>query len=749
MALGSPHDPGEEYRSAFNGASIGIAVMALDGSLVEVNPELCRMTGYTESQLLAGPGLLLVLAPQHHREHEDALAAVAAGETPPPDADRLLICSDGSSVWAQISMTVTHGLGGTAGHVVLHLIDVTDRRTAQERAMRRSAQQSEVAALGRLALTALRADELAHQAVDAIVEVLGVDVAAVAREDERSGKFLVVAGHQRIAEVHAEPPGPDPSHARFALDEGTPITIEDRDAEQRFNVDRLVGRGLRSGVALPMLCADGDPGVLCVYRRAAGPFAQDELEFLEAMVAVLNGAAARLQSEDELLRQSLYDTVTDVPNRRFLLAALAELLKAAGNGRRRLAIISLGLVNRRAIHESLGHDAGDAFLSEIGQRIAMLLKLDETLARSDGDEFVIISPEFDTPEAAAERVRDLLTRVAGPVSIEGFELPPNLVAGVVVPEIDPGARPEDLLRDASAAMYRAVSEGIEVAVFDEEMRAETVERVSLVAELRRAIDTRSLHLAYQPVVSRGESRVTKFEALVRWTHPQRGEIGPGRFVPLAETHGLIGRLGSYVLTEALDQLLRWRQAGDTLGNRSMGVNISRAQLDDPGLVDEILGALRDRGLPPSSLMIEVTESALAGDSQAALDTVRALSAAGVQIALDDFGVGQSSLASLTELPLDVLKLDRSLVHDVSGSPQRVAIMSAVSQIAKTLDLQVVAEGIETEDEAEITTQLGCDLGQGWFYARPTNPDELPAVVAAVDAALTVRAAHGGGDARAA
>lgn len=749
MALGSPHDPGEEYRSAFNGASIGIAVMALDGSLVEVNPELCRMTGYTESQLLAGPGLLLVLAPQHHREHEDALAAVAAGETPPPDADRLLICSDGSSVWAQISMTVTHGLGGTAGHVVLHLIDVTDRRTAQERAMRRSAQQSEVAALGRLALTALRADELAHQAVDAIVEVLGVDVAAVAREDERSGKFLVVAGHQRIAEVHAEPPGPDPSHARFALDEGTPITIEDRDAEQRFNVDRLVGRGLRSGVALPMLCADGDPGVLCVYRRAAGPFAQDELEFLEAMVAVLNGAAARLQSEDELLRQSLYDTVTDVPNRRFLLAALAELLKAGGNGRRRLAIISLGLVNRRAIHESLGHDAGDAFLSEIGQRIAMLLKLDETLARSDGDEFVIISPEFDTPEAAAERVRDLLTRVAGPVSIEGFELPPNLVAGVVVPEIDPGARPEDLLRDASAAMYRAVSEGIEVAVFDEEMRAETVERVSLVAELRRAIDTRSLHLAYQPVVSRGESRVTKFEALVRWTHPQRGEIGPGRFVPLAETHGLIGRLGSYVLTEALDQLLRWRQAGDTLGNRSMGVNISRAQLDDPGLVDEILGALRDRGLPPSSLMIEVTESALAGDSQAALDTVRALSAAGVQIALDDFGVGQSSLASLTELPLDVLKLDRSLVHDVSGSPQRVAIMSAVSQIAKTLDLQVVAEGIETEDEAEITTQLGCDLGQGWFYARPTNPDELPAVVAAVDAALTVRAAHGGGDARAA
>ena len=746
MALAGHHDGGEEFRSAFNGASIGIAVLALDGTFTLVNPELCRMTGYNESQLLAGPGLTLLLAPQQRQPYEEEFGRIVAGEAPGPDADRLLIRADGSTLWAQVSLTVTHGLGGAAGHVVAHLVDVTERRTEKERALRRSAQQSEVAALGQLALTALRADELAHQAVDAIGRVLGVDLVAIAREDERTGRFVVVAGHQRLAEVHADPPGPDTRHARFALDQGMPVVIEDRDAEQRFDVDGLLDRGMRSGVALPMLCSDGDPGILAVYRRQSGPFAQDELDFLHAMVAVLNGAATRLQSEDELLRQSLYDTVTDVPNRRFLLASLAETLKAPGAGGRRIAIISLGLVNRRAIHESLGHDAGDRFLSEIGQRIAMLLTLDETLARSDGDEFVIISPELHTPDDAADRVRDLLSRVAGPVSIEGFELPPNLVAGIVVPEINAQDRPEDLLRDASAAMYRAVAEDLNIAVFDEAMRAETVERVSLVAELRRAIDTRSLHLAYQPIVSRAERRVTKYEALVRWTHPQRGEIGPGRFVPLAETHGLIGRLGSYVLTEALDQLQRWRQAGDPLGDRAMGVNISRAQLDDPRLVEEILGALRERDLPPSSLMIEVTESALAGDSQAALETVRALAAAGVQIALDDFGVGQSSLASLTELPLDVLKLDRSLVHDVVDSPQRVAIMSAVSQIAKTLDLQVVAEGIETEEEAEITSQLGCDLGQGWHYARPTTAEELPAVVASVDATLSGPAA---GDARAA
>jgi|GEM_PF-766334 len=739
MAIGVHHDGSEEYRSAFHGTSIGIAALAVDGTFTQVNPALCRLTGYSESQLLAGAGFASLLAPDDLPLYEKDFGAAVAGEPAVAPADRMLLAADGSKIWVELSIHAGASMGGLPGHIVLHAVDVTERRAAHDQALRRSAQQGEVAALGQLALTALRADELAHQAVAGIHKVMNVETVSIAREDDRSGKLVVVAGQDRVADVLAEAPGPDLRHARYALDTGAPVHVIDRDHEQRFDVDGFLGRGVRSGVSLPMRCADGDPGVLTVYRRQAGGLADHELEFLAAMVSVLNGAATRLQSEDELLRQSMYDTVTDVPNRRFLLSSLSELLKSPGQGDRRLTVISLGLVNRRAIHESLGHDAGDSFLSEIGQRIAMLLTLDETLARSDGDEFVIVSPDLTNPEDATDRVRDLLGRVAGPVTLEGFELPPHLVAGVVVTKVDPQIRPEDLLRDASAAMYRAVAEDMKVAVFDEAMRAETVERLSLVAELRRAIDTRSLYLAYQPVVSRSAGRVTKYEALVRWSHPVRGEIGPGRFVPLAETHGLIGRLGSYVLGEALDQLRRWRDAGDTLGDRSMAVNISRAQLDDPGLVEEILEALDVRSLAPSSLMIEVTESALTGDSQAALETVKALSEAGVQIALDDFGVGQSSLASLTELPLDVLKLDRSLVHDVANSPQRVAIMSAVSQIAQTLDLVVVAEGIETEDEARITAQLGCDLGQGWFYARPTAPDELPGVVAALDASMVADA----------
>lgn len=734
MALSVSSDGSEEYRYAFHGAGVGIAVLTLEGAFTHVNPCLCRMTALTESQLLAGAGISALVPVADRPAFEDSFRSALGGDASALQGDRRLARADGSIFWGQLSVAISPPYAGAAGHVVVHIIDVTARREEQEQADSRAAQQEEVAALGQMALTTLRAEELAQQAVSSIHRVLQVESVSIAREDERSGHLLVVAGRDRVSDVLAEPAGPDLRHARLALDIGEPIIVDDRDLEIRFDVDGLRGRGVRSGACLPMRAAEGDPGVLTVYRRQAGGFAEDEMRFLNAMVAVLNGAALRLKSEDELLRQSLYDSVTDVPNRRFLLTALADLLKAGQTGEK-IAILSLGLINRRAVHESLGHDAGDRFLSEIGQRIAMLLTLDETLARSDGDEFVIISPELATPHRAAERVRNLLGRVANPVVLEGFDLPPNLVAGVVVTDVDPQLRPEDLVRDASAAMYRAAATDVDVAVFDEEMRAETVERLSLVAELRRAIDTRSLYLVYQPVVSRAQGRVTKYEALVRWSHPVRGEIGPARFVPLAETHGLISRLGTYVLHEALDQLRAWRDRGDTLGDRAMGVNISRAQLDDPGLVDEILGALRDRELAPSRLMVEVTESALAGDSQAALETVHRLADAGVQIALDDFGVGQSSLASLTELPLAVLKLDRSLVHDVADSPKRVAIMSAVAQIAQTLDLQVVAEGIETEGEAQLTADLGCDLGQGWFYARPTAPEDLPAVVAALDGSM--------------
>ena len=216
------------------------------------------------------------------------------------------------------------------------------------------------------------------------------------------------------------------------------------------------------------------------------------------------------------------------------------------------------------------------------------------------------------------------------------------------------------------------------------MRAETVERVALTDDLRRAIEHGGLRLVYQPMVGFDARRATSFEALVRWTHPERGEIGPGRFIPLAEQHGLIEPLGRWVLHEALDQLRRWRDDGLPMGDMSMSVNVSRVQLSRPGLAEEIFAALDERELPAEQLVVEVTESAVMDDPDAANATLDALSAAGVRIALDDFGVGQSSLACLRDLPLDVLKLDRGFITSLASSRQAAAIVRAVCDMARTL-----------------------------------------------------------------
>jgi EAL domain-containing protein (putative c-di-GMP-specific phosphodiesterase class I) len=266
------------------------------------------------------------------------------------------------------------------------------------------------------------------------------------------------------------------------------------------------------------------------------------------------------------------------------------------------------------------------------------------------------------------------------------------------------------------------------------MRAETVERIALTNDLRRAIEDGDLRLVYQPLVHLGRRQASGFEALVRWTHPERGEIGPGRFIPLAEQHGLIEPLGQWVMREALTQLRRWDDAGFAQ-SMGMSVNVSRVQLSRPGLADEIVAVLEDLRLAPDRLVVEVTESAVMEDEDVATATLNALSERGVRIALDDFGVGQSSLACLRDLPLDALKLDRQFITSLASSREAAAIVRAVCDMARTLRFDVVAEGVETEAQSQVVEALGCDFGQGFLYARPSRPEDIRATVAALDALL--------------
>jgi diguanylate cyclase (GGDEF)-like protein len=626
-------------------------------------------------------------------------------------------------------------------YAVGQLEDITARRAAEERAERRAAQQAALACLSQVAITEPDFPALARATVRTITQILDVSLAGLAELAPDADGVRFVTG------AHGDEPGDSPAarlddaHALHTLAELRPVVVRDAATETRFDVSGLVSRGIASGVTVPVAGECEAPfGVLGMYATVTRAFDDDDLAFLQSVANVLTGAVRRLAAERGLRHQSLHDPLTQLPNRALLVDRLRLALARARREQRWVAVLYLDVDDFKNVNDSLGHAAGDDLLRDLAPRLSEALRPSDTLARLGGDEFAILCEGLDEVAESAAIAERLLAAVARPVPVGGAEFQPSASIGIALAGPGACADGEDLLRDADVAMYRAKRAGRgRYEIFDDAMRAETVERVALTNDLRRAIDRGELRLEYQPIIAFGPRAVRGFEALVRWTHPERGEITPGRFIPLAEQHGLIEPLGAWVLREALDQLRRWRDAGVALGHMALSVNVSRVQLGRPELAGEILEALAARDLAPDRLFVEVTESAVMEDPDVAHATLQALTAAGVRIALDDFGVGQSSLACLRDLPLDVLKLDRGFITSLASSRQAVAIVRAVTDMARTLGFSVVAEGIETEAQGQVVEALGCEVGQGFLYARPTAPEALPGVVAALDAALAAGA----------
>ena len=464
---------------------------------------------------------------------------------------------------------------------------------------------------------------------------------------------------------------------------------------------------------------------------------EHDFDTLEEAAVRVRAAEARAEAAEQVLRhQTLHDPLTNLPNRALLLDRLRLAVARRRRAQTWVAVLYLDVDDFKGINDSLGQAAGDEFLRTLAPRLSEVLRPSDTLARLGGDEFAILCEGLDEVTESAAIAERLLAVVAEPVEIAGVQLRPSASIGIALTGPGMVNDGEDLVRDGGVAMYRARAGGHgRYSIFDDHMRAETVERVALTRDLRRAIEDGDLRLVYQPMVRFAEGRTHAFEALARWTHPQRGEIPPDRFISLAEQHGLIEPLGRWVLHEAVDQLRRWRDAGLPLGAMEMSINVSRVQLSRRGFAEQIFAVLAERGIAPRQLVVEVTESAVMDDPAVANATLDALAQAGVRIALDDFGVGQSSLACLRDLPLDALKLDRGFITSLASSREAAAIVRAVCDMARTLGFSVVAEGVETGAQSQVVEALGCDIGQGFLYARPVPPQEIPDVVAELDRRL--------------
>ncbi|GLY95059.1 EAL domain-containing protein [Actinoplanes sp. NBRC 103695] len=433
----------------------------------------------------------------------------------------------------------------------------------------------------------------------------------------------------------------------------------------------------------------------------------------------------------ELEHLAMHDSLTGLANRARFGQILAERLEAHLPA----AVLLIDVDDFKTVNDSMGHALGDQLLYEVAQRLRHSSRAATDLpARLGGDEFAVLLSGDDAgyAEQAAGRILEVLS---APFRVGEHQLLAQASVGVAL--AGPGDSADEVLRNADIAMYAAKDAGKASWIrYEPRMRADLVNHARLGSELHNALIRHELFLLYQPVFDLTTGRMSGAEALVRWRHPDRGFISPVDFIPVAERSGLIVPLGKFVLREACTQLARWQAELGPAAIRSINVNVAARQLRDAGFVDEVWAALRDSGLQPGNLVLEVTESSVL-DGRRVRETLEALHAMGISLALDDFGTGQSSLSLLRAFPVDVLKLDKSFVDGISEGADRgrLAVAAAVAQLAEYLGLSAVAEGIETEAQANRLREMGYRLGQGFHLARPLPPDEAAALMVATVPAL--------------
>jgi diguanylate cyclase (GGDEF)-like protein/PAS domain S-box-containing protein len=673
----------ERFRTLAVASPVGIFAIADDGRLAYANERLRGIFGLPGEVLDGTPWLERVAADDRQRVVEEFRRARALGKRASLDVR----VEAGIDRWARIHMApVSDGAGQPTG-LVGTVEDVTVEVTA------------------RMALTAREAEYrmLAEHSTDFL------------SRHTVEGTFLYASPVARAML------GWDPE----AMLGQTPKDLcidytDDMEIVERNWVGALREERSRTA-AYRARRRDGSIVWLETTFRAVRAPGGEALE----MVCVSRDISERKSAELELAHRALHDGLTGLPNRTLFLDRLGQALRRSRRRDRGVAVVFLDLDRFKVVNDSLGHKAGDRLLVDVAMRLSSALRPSDTLARFGGDELTLLCEDVDDAADARAIAQRLLDTFAEPFLVQDGEAFLQASIGIALSR-DGFEVPEDLIRDADAAMYRAKDRGQGIELFDEAMRQDVHDRLALEAALRRGIGRGELRLHCQPLVSLADGRIEGFEALVRWEHPERGLVPPGSFIPLAEETGLIVGIGAWVLGEACATL---RRIIDETGMSALqvSVNVSPRQLQQPDFVSQVRAALDDNALEPGCLVVEITESAIMETGAAAI--LRELKDLGVSLAMDDFGTGYSSLAHLRRFPLDVIKVDRSFVAGL-GDGQGSSIAGAIVSLAHALGLRTVAEGIEDDEQRRAVLALGCDVGQGFLFARPMPADDLTRLLAA-------------------
>jgi diguanylate cyclase (GGDEF)-like protein/PAS domain S-box-containing protein len=502
------------------------------------------------------------------------------------------------------------------------------------------------------------------------------------------------------------------------------------------DVLRILDAATREPIPNPMAMAIGQNQIVhlplnCILVRrdefeipiedSVAPIHNREGRATGAVIIFRDVSAARAMAL-QMTYSAQHDFLTGLPNRMLLNDRVNQAIALAPRHHKKVAVLFLDLDGFKHINDSLGHPTGDKLLQSIAKRLVECVRNSDTVSRQGGDEFVVLLSEMEHSENAAVTAGRMLQSVSEPHSIEQHDLHVTTSIGVSVYP-DDGLDAETLIKNADTAMYQAKENGRQsYQFFKSAMNVRAVERQSIEEGLRRALEREELALHYQPKINLNTGRITGAEALLRWTHPTRGPVAPGQFIPVAEDCGVILSIGSWALREACQQAKDWADAG--LPETTMAVNISAIQLRNESFLEGVFAALSDTRLDPKLLELELTESVLMKHAESAESILKTLRARGIQLAVDDFGTGYSSLSYLRKFPVDSIKIDQSFVRQITARPAETTIVTAIISMGRSLKLRVVAEGVETEAELVFLRAHQCDEAQGYYYSRPVLPEQF-------------------------
>lgn len=631
------------------------------------------------------------------------------------------------------------------------LLTVVLRSIIEERALRRAEQLAQ--SLGQLTIESLLTpqdflveridDERVSQLEDAIDR--GLSGQAVSRVKIFSAQGTVVYSDEKELIGSRFDPSDEKSTA-LAGGIASKLAVPDQDDEHRFEQ----GFGSQLEVFVPVeMRVKGEQQVLGAlelylpFEPIAREIAADERVLHGTLVfglvllwlglyQLFARASRRLHDQvEENRRLALHDPLTGLPNRTLFADRTERAISSARRSGASVAILLIDLDRFKEVNDTLGHHMGDALIREIGHRLEAELRDADTIARLGGDEFAVLLPDVNDPEAAIHSALRILDAVRRPFDVNGISLEVDASVGVAsFPEH--GADVARLLQCADVAMYAAKDEHTGLVQYAASLDEHTPQRLALFGELRRAIDNDELVLHYQPKADVAAARITGVEALVRWQHPERGLLLPDQFIDVAEQTGLIRPMTSYVLNQALKDCRQWREQGLDL---TVAVNLSSRNLLDTTLPTQVLELLQRHDLPPEALELELTESTAMVDPGRALQILDELHRSGVQLSVDDYGTGHSSLAYLSHLPIDALKIDRSFVTQMATHSKGDVIVRSTIDLARNLGLLVVAEGVESGDAYRRLSELGCDAAQGNWVAPPCPPEGIADAILAIERQL--------------